>query len=188
MVTALPTVIDNRGLALLSVQLLLEMIIQETYEYDQELLFSAREYSRPFYHLKVADHVAEPYQTIFSHISAEVERIAPSIHDILMRSSHDRTCMELMGFWSRCTEMIRNYITEGHYAADYLPLLTQVRKGVKLAEQEIEQLRRSRKELLTVWHSISHTYATSQHPGSPVMSCFRAKLLRGQLFKPREAL
>lgn len=177
---------DLQRSVLLSIQLLLQMAIEELYLYAFEIKVDILYPSYGGEYIESADFFAGFLESLIHEIESRLQSAnSPAIRRLLHRAHKD---MAYVSPTERKDEPILEYERNGHGCFAYILHLYQVRKGMRLNKEQTEALCRTRKTFMGAWKNALRTSGIHDTDAYHELLSFGMDLLESQVFTPREAL
>jgi hypothetical protein len=171
---------------LLSIQHLLQMAVEEMYEYRVELFLPLRGHSIWNEFLQGVNWRVEPYPDLIHDIRTHLDsKMPPATHRLLLQAIQD---LAFILPTKRESDVVSTYETKGHRPFAYILQLYGLRKGMQLNTEEVEALCQNRKALLGGWSEVFHRRGLHETKAYHSLGHLGIDMRRIQLLTPRDAL
>jgi ankyrin repeat protein len=171
---------------LLSIQHLLQMGIEEMYQYQFEMLLPLRGHSIWKEILEDLDWWEEPHPDLINDIRTHLDsKMPPATHRLLLQASQDLACVLPT---RRQSDAISTYETRSHRPFAYILQLSGLRKGMRLNSEEVEALCQNRKAFLGGWSEVFHRHRLHETKAYHRLEGLGLDIRCNQFLTPRDAL
>lgn len=170
----------------MSIQYLLQVAIEESFEYHFELCQPLRD-SLIFDRLvRAADDVTAPYQSVVEEIRTYMlHKMPPFIHRMQLQA-----CQDMANILPTRDHypVMSSYEGKDHPSFAYVLGLSMIRKGMRLNAEEVGALCRNRKAFLGGWNEFFNRHDLHETGGYDWLEYREIDMLHNQFLTPKEAL